>query len=355
MERFKTKEVRIGKIKIGGFNPIAVQSMTNTDTKDLKATVEQIQKLKAFGCDIVRIAVPDEESALNIKRIKEEVDIPLVADIHFNYKLALYAIEQGIDKIRINPGNLSKENLKTIVREAKDKGIPIRVGVNSGSIEREFLEKHKGNLKEAIIESACNTIKFIEDLGFSDLVISLKSSNVPLTIDCYREIIRFFNYPLHIGITEAGSIWSGTIKSSIGIGTLLYLGIGDTIRVSLTGDPVEEVKTAIEILKALGLRKSGIEIISCPTCGRCTADLIKIVREVEEKLLQVKKELKVAVMGCAVNGPGEAREADIGVAVLDRNFAVLFKKGKLVKKIPVENLVTELLKEVSKETGEHIV
>lgn len=351
MERFQTKEVKIGKVKIGGLNPIAVQSMTNTDTKDLRATIEQIQKLKDSGCDIVRIAIPDKESAFNIKKIKEEVDVPIVADIHFDYKLALHAIDQGIDKIRINPGNLTKENLKTIIKEAQCKNIPIRVGVNSGSIEKNILEKHKGNMKEAIIESACNTVKFIEDLGFTDIVISLKSSNVLLTIDCYREITKFFNYPLHIGVTEAGTLRTGTIKSSVGIGTLLYLGIGDTIRVSLTGDPIEEVKTGIEILKSLGLRRFGIEIISCPTCGRCSVDLVEIVKDVEEKLSHIKKDLKIAVMGCAVNGPGEAREADIGVAILDKNFAVLFKRGRLLRKISVKNLISELLDEVSKEMG----
>ncbi|SDF24973.1 4-hydroxy-3-methylbut-2-en-1-yl diphosphate synthase [Thermoanaerobacter thermohydrosulfuricus] len=343
-----TREVKIGNKKIGGNNPILVQSMTNTDTHDIEKTIEQIKRLEAEGCDIIRVAVPDMEAAEAIKEIKKNINIPLVADIHFDYRLAIKSIENGADKIRINPGNIGREeNIKKVVEIAKEKGIPIRIGVNSGSLEKEILHKYKGVTAEAVVESALKNVLILEKLGFYDIVISLKTPNVPLTIEAYKLASSKVDYPLHVGITEAGTIEAGTIKSAIGIGTLLYLGIGDTIRVSLTGDPVHEVRVGRQILRSLGLLKEGVEIISCPTCGRTKIDLIRLAEEVEKRTRNIKKPLKVAVMGCAVNGPGEAKEADIGIAGGDGE-GVIFKKGKVYKKVKEEELVEELMKEIEK-------
>lgn len=343
-----TREVKIGNKKIGGNNPILVQSMTNTDTHDIEKTIEQIRRLEAEGCDIIRVAVPDMEAAEAIKEIKKNINIPLVADIHFDYRLAIKSIENGADKIRINPGNIGREeNIKKVVEIAKEKGIPIRIGVNSGSLEKEILHKYKGVTAEAVVESALKNVLILEKLGFYDIVISLKTTNVPLTIEAYKLASSKVDYPLHVGITEAGTIEAGTIKSAIGIGTLLYLGIGDTIRVSLTGDPVHEVRVGRQILRSLGLLKEGVEIISCPTCGRTKIDLIRLAEEVEKRTRNIKKPLKVAVMGCVVNGPGEAKEADIGIAGGDGE-GVIFKKGKVYKKVKEEELVEELMKEIEK-------
>jgi len=322
--------------------------MTNTDTHDIEKTIEQIKRLEAEGCDIIRVAVPDMEAAEAIKEIKKNINIPLVADIHFDYRLAIKSIENGADKIRINPGNIGREeNIKKVVEIAKEKGIPIRIGVNSGSLEKEILHKYKGVTAEAVVESALKNVLILEKLGFYDIVISLKTTNVPLTIEAYKLASSKVDYPLHVGITEAGTIEAGTIKSAIGIGTLLYLGIGDTIRVSLTGDPVHEVRVGRQILRSLGLLKEGVEIISCPTCGRTKIDLIRLAEEVEKRTRNIKKPLKVAVMGCAVNGPGEAKEADIGIAGGDGE-GVIFKKGKVYKKVKEEELVEELMKEIEK-------
>jgi len=343
-----TREVKIGNKKIGGNNPILVQSMTNTDTHDIEKTIEQIRRLEAEGCDIIRVAVPDMEAAEAIKEIKKNINIPLVADIHFDYRLAIKSIENGVDKIRINPGNIGREeNIKKVVEIAKERGIPIRIGVNSGSLEKEILHKYKGITAEAVVESALKSVLILEKLGFYDIVISLKTPNVPLTIEAYKLASSKVDYPLHVGITEAGTIEAGTIKSAIGIGTLLYLGIGDTIRVSLTGDPVHEVRVGRQILRSLGLLKEGVEVISCPTCGRTKIDLIKLAQEVEKRTRHIKKPLKVAVMGCVVNGPGEAKEADIGIAGGDGE-GVIFKKGKVYKKVKEEELIEELTKEIEK-------
>ncbi|KUJ91504.1 flavodoxin/ferredoxin-dependent (E)-4-hydroxy-3-methylbut-2-enyl-diphosphate synthase [Thermoanaerobacter mathranii] len=343
-----TREVKIGNKKIGGNNPILVQSMTNTDTHDIEKTIEQIRRLEAEGCDIIRVAVPDMEAAEAIKEIKKNINIPLVADIHFDYRLAIKSIENGVDKIRINPGNIGREeNIKKVVEIAKERGIPIRIGVNSGSLEKEILYKYKGITAEAVVESALKSVLILEKLGFYDIVISLKTPNVPLTIEAYKLASSKVDYPLHVGITEAGTIEAGTIKSAIGIGTLLYLGIGDTIRVSLTGDPVHEVRVGRQILRSLGLLKEGVEVISCPTCGRTKIDLIKLAQEVEKRTRHIKKPLKVAVMGCVVNGPGEAKEADIGIAGGDGE-GVIFKKGKVYKKVKEEELIEELTKEIEK-------
>lgn len=344
--RKKTKEVRIGNIYIGGNNPIAVQSMTNTDTKDIKKTVNQIRDLQNAGCDIVRVAVLDFEAANAIKEIKKEINIPIVADIHFNYRLAIEAIKNGADKIRINPGNIGGEDkLKLVADAAKDSGIPIRVGVNSGSLEKDILNKYGGVTAEGIVESALKSVSLLEKCGFYDIVISLKTSNVPLTIESYKLISEKVNYPLHVGVTEAGTSCSGTIKSSIGIGTLLYMGIGDTIRVSLTGNPLEEVKVGKQILKSLGLSKGGVEIISCPTCGRTKINLIDLAKKVENATASIKEDIKISVMGCAVNGPGEAKEADIGIAG-GAGEGLIFKHGKVLKKVPEDRLFDEFMKEL---------
>jgi len=346
--RKNTKKINAGGAFIGGGSPITVQSMTNTDTRDVKATVEQIKALQEAGCDIVRVAVPDHEAAMAVKDIKKAISIPLVADIHFDYRLAIACIENGADKIRLNPGNIGgNDRVGKVAKIAKSAGIPIRIGVNSGSLEKHILEKYGGVTAEGMVESALNHAAMLEAWNFDDIVISLKASDVPMTIEAYRLISQRTDYPLHLGVTEAGTVFGGTVKSAVGIGCLLAEGIGDTIRVSLTGDPVEEVKAGIEILKALGLRKFGVDFISCPTCGRCRIDLINVANEVEKRLSKLNKNIKVAVMGCAVNGPGEAREADIGIAGGD-GVALLFKKGEIVRKIPQERIVEELLEEIDK-------
>lgn len=347
MDRRNTKKIKLGNIYVGGDSPITVQSMTNTDTRNISATVSQIIKLEEAGCDIIRCAVPDMEASEALEKIIKQVHIPVVADIHFDYRLALSAIKSGVSALRINPGNIgTKERIKAVAEAAKEKNIPIRIGVNSGSVEKDILSKYNNVCPEALVESALKHVTILEDLNFFDIAISIKSSNVLQMIDSYRLISKKVEYPLHVGVTESGTIWRGTIKSSVGIGTLLCEGIGDTIRVSLTGDPIEEVKVGKEILKSIGLLDSGIEFISCPTCGRTQIDLIKIAKEVEEKVSKLDKKIKIAVMGCAVNGPGEAREADIGIAG-GNGEGLIFKKGEIIKKVKEENLVEELLKEIN--------
>lgn len=345
-KRRKTREINIGGVKIGGDNPIAIQSMCNTDTRDVKATVDQIKRLEKAGCEIIRVAVPDMEAAECIRDIKKSIDIPLVADIHFDYRLALRCMENGIDKIRINPGNIgSADRVKQVADMAKRNGIPIRIGVNSGSLEKNLVEKYGGVTPQGLVESALGHIKLLEENDFYDIAVSIKASNVPFSVEVYELLSDTVDYPLHVGITEAGTVWGGTVKSAVGIGAILSRGIGDTIRVSLTGDPVEEIYAAKEILKSLELRKFGVEFISCPTCGRTSIDLIKIANEVEEKVRNIDKNIKVAVMGCAVNGPGEAREADIGIAG-GHGEGLIFKKGQILRKVPEDRLVEELLKEI---------
>lgn len=346
-KRKMTREINIGGVKIGGNNPIAIQSMCNTDTRDVKSTVEQIKKLEKAGCEIIRVAVPDMQAAECIRDIKNSIDIPLVADIHFDYRLALKCMDNGIDKIRINPGNIgSADRVKQVADMAKKNHIPIRVGVNSGSLEKELVEKYGGVTPQGLVESALRHVKLLEQNDFYDTAISIKASNIPFSVEVYELLSNTVDYPLHVGITEAGTVWGGTIKSAIGIGAILSRGIGDTIRVSLTGDPVEEIYAAKEILKDLNLRKFGVEFISCPTCGRTSIDLIKIANEVESKIKDIDKNIKVAVMGCAVNGPGEAREADIGIAG-GHGEGLIFKKGEILRKVPEEKLVDELLKEIA--------
>lgn len=347
-ERRLSREVSVGSLKIGGNNPISIQSMTNTDTRDAEATIEQIKRLEEVGCDVVRVAVPDMEAAKNIGEIKENVNIPVIADIHFDHRLALEAIDQGVDGVRINPGNIgSIEKVKMVVNKCKEKNLKIRIGVNGGSLEKELLEKYGSATAEALVESALGHVKILEDLDFCNIVISLKSSDIYKTIEAYELISKKVDYPLHIGITESGSVKKGTIKSSIGVGALLLKGIGDTIRISLTGDPTEEVIVGKEILRSLDLLNDKIKVISCPTCGRCNIDLISVVNEVEEKINKVDKDMTVAIMGCAVNGPGEAKEADIGIAG-GKGEGLLFKKGEIIRKIKGDNLVEELLNEIDK-------
>lgn len=347
MLRDNTKEIRIGNKVIGGGNPIMIQSMTNTKTEDVEATVAQIKELQKAGCDIIRCAVPTEEAAYALAKIKEQVDIPIVADIHFDYKLAILAMENGADKIRINPGNIgSIEKVKAVVDVAKERNIPIRVGVNSGSLEKSILEKYGKVTAEGIVESALDKVKIIEDLGYDNLVISIKSSDVLMCVKAHELIAGKTNYPLHVGITEAGTLTSGNIKSALGLGLILNQGIGDTIRVSLTGAPVEEIKSAKLILKTLGLRKGGISVVSCPTCGRTQIDLIGLANQVETMVTKYDYlNIKVAVMGCVVNGPGEAREADIGVAG-GKGEGLLIKKGEIIKKIPEDQLINALEEEL---------
>ena len=346
MKRESTKVIQIGNVKIGGGNPIAIQSMTNTKTEDVEATVAQILALEAVGCEIIRCAVPTMEAAKALKEIKKRIHIPLVADIHFDYKLAIAAIENGADKIRINPGNIGdKERVRQVVEKAKEYQIPIRVGVNSGSLEKELVEKYGGVTAEGIVESALDKVSQIQDLGYDNLVVSIKSSDVMMCVKAHELISEKCNYPLHIGITESGTITSGNIKSSVGLGIMLYQGLGDTIRVSLTGDPVEEIKSAKLILKTLGLRKGGIEVVSCPTCGRTQIDLIGLANQVENMVADIPLDIKVAVMGCVVNGPGEAKEADIGIAG-GVGEGLLIKKGQIVKKVKEEELLETLRQEL---------
>ena len=339
-----SRVVKVGNLLIGGENPIVIQSMTNTTTSDVEATVNQIKKLEAAGCQMVRMTINNEEAAKAIGEIKKRVDVPLCADIHFDYKLALLAIENGIDKLRINPGNIgSDENIKAVVEKAKEKNIPIRIGVNSGSIEKHILEKYGKPTADGMVESAMYHINLLEKNGFNDIVVSLKASNVKMMVEAYRKISKLVDYPLHLGVTEAGTTFQGTVKSAIGIGALLVDGIGDTIRVSLTEDPVEEIKVAKEILKVLGLIEAGVEIVSCPTCGRTEIDLIGLAKKVEKEFENENRKIKIAVMGCVVNGPGEAREADYGVAG-GKGVGVLFKKGQIVKKVDESEILIELKK-----------
>lgn len=343
-----TKVVKIGDRVIGGGNPILIQSMTNTKTEDVAATVAQIQALTAAGCDIIRCAVPTMEAAEALTEIKKQVSIPVVADIHFDYRLALAAIEHGADKIRINPGNIgSTERVRAVVDAAKERGIPIRVGVNSGSLGKDLVEKYHGVTAEGIVESALDKVHLIEDMGYDNLVISIKSSDVMMCAKAHGQIAEKTDYPLHVGITESGTVLSGNIKSAVGLGMILSQGIGDTIRVSLTGDPLEEIKSAKLILRTLGLRKGGIEIVSCPTCGRTQIDLIRLANQVENMVEDIKKTLKVAVMGCVVNGPGEAKEADLGIAG-GKGEGLLFRKGEIIKKVPESELLGALRDEILK-------
>ena len=342
MEKKLTKEVHIGNRVIGGGNPILIQSMTNTKTEDVTSTVAQIQKLTKAGCDIIRCAVPTIEAANALAEIKKQIEIPLVADIHFDYKLAIAAMENGADKIRINPGNIgSVDRVKAVVDVAKERNIPIRVGVNSGSLEKNLVEKYNGVTADGIVESALDKVKIIEDMGYYNLVVSIKSSDVMMCVKAHELIASQTNHPLHVGITEAGTIISGNIKSSIGLGLILSQGIGDTIRVSLTGDPVEEIKSAKLILRTLGLRKGGVEVVSCPTCGRTQIDLIGLANQVETMVAEFPLDIKVAVMGCVVNGPGEAKEADLGVAG-GIGEGLIIKKGEIYKKVPEDQLLDAL-------------
>lgn len=344
--RRKTRKVKVGNLFIGGDAPISIQSMTNTKTHDVKATVAQINVLAEAGCDIVRVAVPDMEAAEAIGEIKKQITLPLVADIHFDYKLALKAMENGADKIRINPGNIgSVDRVREVVNMAKSKGISLRIGVNSGSLEKELLDKYGHVCAEALVESALGHVRILEELDFRDTVISIKSSDVVMALKAHQLLAEKTDYPLHIGITEAGTVYRGTVKSAVGIGAILLSGIGDTIRVSLTGDPVEEVKAAKEILSACGLYGKGIAFVSCPTCGRTQINLIKIAEDVEKALEKCDKPIKVAVMGCVVNGPGEAREADIGIAG-GKDSAVIFKKGQILRKVSEDKIVEALLEEI---------
>ena len=346
MERKDTKVVKIGDRIIGGKNPILIQSMTNTKTEDVKATVEQINRLAAAGCDIIRCAVPTMEAAEALTEIKKQIAIPLVADIHFDYRLAIAAMEHGADKIRINPGNIGcKERVQAVVDVAKERNIPIRVGVNSGSLEKDLVEKYHGVTAEGIVESALDKVHLIEDMGYDNLVISIKSSDVMMCVKAHELIAEQTDHPLHVGITEAGTIISGNIKSSIGLGLILNQGIGDTIRVSLTGDPLEEIKSAKLILRTLGLRKGGIEVVSCPTCGRTRINLIELANQVENMVADIPLDIKVAVMGCVVNGPGEAKEADIGIAG-GVGEGLIIKHGQIDRKVPENQLLSELRKEL---------
>ena len=346
MFRDCTKKIQIGDRVIGGGSPILIQSMTNTKTENVQATVEQIRKLTAAGCEIIRCAVPTMEAAKALSEIKKEISIPLVADIHFDYKLAIAAIENGADKIRINPGNIgSQDRVLAVVSAAKERNIPIRVGVNSGSLEKELVAKYHGVTAEGLVESALDKVFMIEDMGYDNLVISIKSSDVLMCAKAHELIASQTEYPLHVGITEAGTLLSGNIKSAIGLGIILSQGIGDTIRVSLTGDPLEEVKSAKLILKTLGLRQGGIEVVSCPTCGRTQIDLIGLANQVENMVADIPLNLKVAVMGCVVNGPGEAREADIGIAG-GKGEGLLIKKGEVVRKVPEDQLLSVLREEL---------
>ncbi len=348
LERKPTRQIRLGPLAVGGGAPVSVQSMCNTDTRDAAATIRQIMVLQEAGCDIVRVAVPDREAAGALAAIQEAIRIPLVADIHFDYRLALAAIEAGVDGLRINPGNIGKrERVETVVRAAQARRIPIRVGVNAGSLEPELWEKHGGPAAEAMVDSALGHVRILEALDFRDIKISLKASHVGRTVDAYRLISRKTDYPLHIGVTEAGTLLPGMVKSSVGLGLLLAEGIGDTLRVSLTDDPVQEVRVGIEILKTLGLREAGPVMVSCPTCGRCEIDLIALARDVEQRLARMRKPIEVAVMGCVVNGPGEARAADFGIAG-GKGVGLVFRKGEIVRKVREDELADALMEEIGK-------
>ncbi len=346
--RRKTRELKIGGVRVGGDAPVSVQSMTNTDTADIASTVAQIKALESAGCEIVRVAVPDMDAATSIGRIKKEITIPVIADIHFDWKLALASIDEGVDGLRINPGNIgSRERIKEVVRAASARKVPIRIGVNSGSLEKELLSKYGHPTAEALAESALRHVSILEDMDFREIKVSLKSSSVRLTIDSYRLLAKKVDYPFHIGVTEAGTIFSGTVKSSVGLGVLLSEGIGDTMRVSLTCDPVDEVRVGWEILKSLELRKRGINLISCPTCGRIKLDCVSIALEIERRLSHVQEPLNIAVMGCAVNGPGEAMGSDVGVAGGD-GVGLIYVKGKSVRKVKEKEIVDAVIDEVNR-------
>ena len=344
--RKQKRIVNIGGVKIGGDNPVAIQSMCNTDTRDVKATVNQIHELENAGCEIIRVAVPDMVAAKAVADIKKQIHIPLVVDIHFDYRLALECMKNGADKVRINPGNIGdRDRVKQVVEMAKEREIPIRIGVNGGSLERELLQKYGGVTADALVESAMGHVAILDELNFNNVVVSIKISDVPKMLCAYRKFNEISDIPLHIGVTESGTLKGGTVKSAVGIGALLAEGIGDTMRVSLTANPVEEIYTAYDIQKVLGMRKTGAEIVSCPTCGRTQLDLISIANEVEKRAANIDKPIKIAVMGCAVNGPGEAREADIGIAG-GKGEGLIFKKGEIIKKVPQDSLVEELMKEI---------
>ena len=344
--RKQKRIVNIGGVKIGGDNPVAIQSMCNTDTRDVKATVNQIHELENAGCEIIRVAVPDMVAAKAVADIKKQIHIPLVVDIHFDYRLALECMKNGADKVRINPGNIGdRDRVKQVVEMAKEREIPIRIGVNGGSLERELLQKYGGVTADALVESAMGHVAILDELNFNNVVVSIKISDVPKMLCAYRKFNEISDIPLHIGVTESGTLKGGTIKSAVGLGALLAEGIGDTMRVSLTANPVEEIYAAYDIQKVLGMRKTGAEIVSCPTCGRTQLDLISIANEVEKRAANIDKPIKIAVMGCAVNGPGEAREADIGIAG-GKGEGLIFKKGEIIKKVPQDSLVDELMKEI---------
>lgn len=344
--RKQKRIVNIGGVKIGGDNPVAIQSMCNTDTRDVKATVNQIHELENAGCEIIRVAVPDMVAAKVVADIKKQINIPLVVDIHFDYRLALECMKNGADKVRINPGNIGdRDRVKQVVEMAKEREIPIRIGVNGGSLERELLQKYGGVTADALVESAMGHVAILDELNFNNVVVSIKISDVPKMLCAYRKFNEISDIPLHIGVTESGTLKGGTVKSAVGIGALLAEGIGDTMRVSLTANPVEEIYAAYDIQKVLGMRKTGAEIVSCPTCGRTQLDLISIANEVEKRAANIDKPIKIAVMGCAVNGPGEAREADIGIAG-GKGEGLIFKKGEIIKKVPQDSLVDELMKEI---------
>ena len=344
--RKQKRIVNIGGVKIGGDNPVAIQSMCNTDTRDVKATVNQIHELENAGCEIIRVAVPDMVAAKAVADIKKQIHIPLVVDIHFDYRLALECMKNGADKVRINPGNIGdRDTVKQVVEMAKEREIPIRIGVNGGSLERELLQKYGGVTADALVESAMGHVAILDELNFNNVVVSIKISDVPKMLCAYRKFNEISDIPLHIGVTESGTLKGGTVKSAVGIGALLAEGIGDTMRVSLTANPVEEIYAAYDIQKVLGMRKTGAEIVSCPTCGRTQLDLISIANEVEKRAANIDKPIKIAVMGCAVNGPGEAREADIGIAG-GKGEGLIFKKGEIIKKVPQDSLVDELMKEI---------
>lgn len=344
--RKQKRIVNIGGVKIGADNPVAIQSMCNTDTRDVKATVNQIHELENAGCEIIRVAVPDMVAAKAVADIKKQIHIPLVVDIHFDYRLALECMKNGADKVRINPGNIGdRDRVKQVVEMAKEREIPIRIGVNGGSLERELLQKYGGVTADALVESAMGHVAILDELNFNNVVVSIKISDVPKMLCAYRKFNEISDIPLHIGVTESGTLKGGTVKSAVGIGALLAEGIGDTMRVSLTANPVEEIYAAYDIQKVLGMRKTGAEIVSCPTCGRTQLDLISIANEVEKRAANIDKPIKIAVMGCAVNGPGEAREADIGIAG-GKGEGLIFKKGEIIKKVPQDSIVDELMKEI---------
>lgn len=346
--RKNTRGVQVGDVLIGASSPVSIQSMTNTDSQNIQETVKQIHQLTKAGCEIIRIAIPDLSSAMAISEIKKQISIPLVADIHFDYRLALSAIENGVDKLRINPGNIGDiSRVQKVVLAAKNKNIPIRIGVNGGSLEKDLLAKYGGLAPEALVESATRHIEILEQQGFYDIIVSMKASSVPLCTKAYMLFSEKYDYPIHVGITEAGTLYSGTIKSTAGLGAILSQGIGDTIRVSLTADPLEEIKCAKQVLQSLGIRQFGPEIISCPTCGRTKVDLIPLAEKVEQMTRHIDKPLTIAVMGCAVNGPGEAKEADIGIAGGD-GLGLIFKKGKIIKKVKEDQLLDELIKQINK-------